>query len=252
MVTQMADGTLLCLVYDYHGADAGSLFITESKDNGETWSKEWAVPTRPGFQQMFSSEPILRLPDDTLLMAVYGFDNSETARGRPIFRSGVLFSYDNGRTWPNSSPIGPHNPGKRYGASGICEVALTRLTDGELIAHTRSRMHQSESTDNGRTWNPLHYTQPALDGYCHNLLCTSDGILISAHRWPNTSLNYSLDGGKTWSDYIQVSECWGAQPSMVELADGTVLVVYYEENSGSDIRAARFGVSRDGVRFLPW
>ena len=252
MVTQLADGTLLCLIYDYYGADAGSLFITESKDNGETWSKEWPVAKRPGFEQMFSSEPILRLPDDTLLMAVYGFDHGEEVDGRPRYRSGILFSYDHGRTWPTASIVGPYDPEPRHGRSGVCEIALTRLRDGKLIAHTRSSMYQSESTDDGRSWSALHKTVPSLNGYCPNLLYTSNGMLISAHRWPNTSLNYSADDGEKWSDYVMVSECWGAQPSMVELEDGSVLMVYYEENSGSDIRAARFRVTDTGVVFIPW
>jgi hypothetical protein len=37
---------------------------------------------------------------------------------------------------------------------------------------------------------------------------------------------------------------------MVNLNDGSVLVVYYEEGSASNIRAKRFRVTKTGVEFL--
>ena len=72
-----------------------------------------------------------------------------------------------------------------------------------------------------------------------------------AHRLPNTSLHYSLDEGKTWSDNVQVDSVIGAYPSMVTLKDGTILIVYYEEGAGSSIRAKRFRATRDGIEWLP-
>jgi hypothetical protein len=39
----------------------------------------------------------------------------------------------------------------------------------------------------------------------------------------------------------------GAYPSMVELPNGQVLCVYYEEGKGSSIRGIRLGVSKEGV-----
>jgi homoserine acetyltransferase len=44
----------------------------------------------------------------------------------------------------------------------------------------------------------------------------------------------------------------GITPSSVELRDGSVLFVYYTEGVGSVIRAARYGVSRTGLKPLPW
>jgi hypothetical protein len=37
---------------------------------------------------------------------------------------------------------------------------------------------------------------------------------------------------------------------MVELKDGSVLVVYYEEGAGSSIRAKRFRVTDAGVQWI--
>ena len=41
---------------------------------------------------------------------------------------------------------------------------------------------------------------------------------------------YSLDGGDTWSDVIEILDCGLAEcgyPGMVELPDNRILVVYY-------------------------
>ena len=38
---------------------------------------------------------------------------------------------------------------------------------------------------------------------------------------------------------------------MVNLRDGSVLVVYYEEGQGSSIRAKRFRVTAQGIEWIP-
>ena len=52
---------------------------------------------------------------------------------------------------------------------------------------------------------------------------TKDDIILLAHRVPNTSLHYSLDECRTWSDNVPVDDVGGAYPSMVNLKDGSVL-----------------------------
>ena len=49
-----------------------------------------------------------------------------------------------------------------------------------------------------------------------------------------------------------VDEVFGAYPSMVELKDSSILIVYYEEGAGSSIRAKKFRVSDTGLEWLPW
>jgi hypothetical protein len=71
-----------------------------------------------------------------------------------------------------------------------------------------------------------------------------------AHRLPKTSLHYSLDEGKTWSENVIVDNVIGAYPSMVTLKDGTILIVYYEEGHQSSIRAKRFRATPKGIDWL--
>ena len=75
-------------------------------------------------------------------------------------------------------------------------------------------------------------------------------MILLAHRVPSTSLHYSLDECKTWSENVLVDTVGGAYPSMVNLKDGSVLIVYYEEGAGSSIRAKRFRATKTGIECL--
>jgi hypothetical protein len=106
----------------------------------------------------------------------------------------------------------------------------------------------SVSKDRGKTWS---VSKPiGFPGHCPYLLRTRDGILLLAHRIPATSLHYSLDEGKTWSKNVPVDGVGGAYPSMVNLKDGTVLIVYYEEGAGSSIRCKRLRATKAGIEWL--
>jgi hypothetical protein len=110
-------------------------------------------------------------------------------------------------------------------------------------------MAYSTSKDRGRTWSVSKAF--GFPGHCPYLLRAPGDILLLAHRVPNTSLHYSLNEGRTWSANVPVDDVGGAYPSMVTLKDGTILIVYYEEGPGSNIRARRFRATRSGVEWLP-
>ena len=79
-----------------------------------------------------------------------------------------------------------------------------------------------------------------------------------SYRQPNkgpaygTALRVSRDEAKTWGEAILVAAVIGAYPSMVNLKDGSVLIVYYEEGAGSNIRARKFRVTAGGVNWEPF
>ena len=107
------------------------------------------------------------------------------------------------------------------------------------------------SSDGGRTWKATE--KMGWRGDAPYLLLTSRGILLNAHRHPGTSVEFSLDNGRTWRNPVLVDSAAGAYPSMVELNDGTVLCVYYNDRGarGHGIRARRFTVDSNGIKFLP-
>ena len=63
---------------------------------------------------------------------------------------------------------------------------------------------------------------------------------------------WSSDEAKTWQGPVAIDTVVGAYPSMVELPDGLVYCVYYEEGQGSSIRGVRLRVmtSIRGLRAL--
>jgi hypothetical protein len=89
-------------------------------------------------------------------------------------------------------------------------------------------------------------------GHCPHFTRLSTGEILLTHRLPLTSLHVSRDEGKTWQGPYRIDDTIGAYASTVELKDGTVLVVYYEEGEGSAVRARRFKLEKDGPGFLPW
>jgi hypothetical protein len=76
------------------------------------------------------------------------------------------------------------------------------------------------------------------------------GEILLSHRVPATSLHVSRDEGKTWQGPYAIDSVGGAYPSILQLRDGTVLAIYYEEGEGSAIRARRLRVTPEGVETI--
>jgi sialidase-1 len=241
-IVQLKDGRLLCSFFSLAGDDTGKRpyvglgsWIVVSSDLGATWSD----PQRLS-KSYYCSSPVRELASGRLILGLYTEEN-DSARGA------VTFSDDGGKTW--SAEVDIPNSGMRLDA----ETDVLELKDGKLFAAQRADrgkpMAFSLSSDQGRTWSPSQAFN--FPGHCPYLHRTVDGIILLAHRVPQTSLHYSLDEGRTWSENVVVDTVGGAYPSMVNLKDGSVLIVYYEEGDGSSIRARRFRATRNGIEFQP-
>jgi hypothetical protein len=239
-IVQLPSGKLLCNFFSLRrkeGTPPGwvglGTWIVESSDLGRTWSGPRRVSA-----DYYASSPVRVLPDGRLMLGLYR-ELGDKAWGA------VTASSDGGTTWGPAVDI--PNGGWKLDA----ETDVVPLKDGRLLAVERepaTSMCSSISADGGRTWSesrPLGFP-----GHCPYLLRTPGDVLILAHRLPSTSLHYSFDDGATWSENVLVDTCGGAYPSMVNLKDGSVLIVYYEEGAGSNIRARRFRVGPGGVEWL--
>ncbi len=156
----------------------------------------------------------------------------------------VVISSNGGQTW--GDPIDIPNGGMRLDA----ETDVISLKSGDIFAALRGRdiSAWSISGDGGSTWSVAK--QFGVPGHCHYLHRAPGDIILMAHRLPSTSLHYSLDEARTWSENVPVDDVIGAYPSMVTLTDDSILIVYYEEGGGSNIRAKRFRATLRGIEWL--
>ena len=242
-VCRLADGRLMAVFYAGYGhislpneslPNGGRISLCTSADEGQTWTAARTLFDGPYDDR---DPSVTQLRDGRLILGLYK-QTSTDAWGA------VTISENGGMTW--SAPVIIPNGGLRYEA----ETDVIELKDGALFAALRGQNHSgwSVSRDRGLTWSTAALF--GFPGHCHYLHRTPDDILVMAHRLPDTSLHVSLDEGQTWSTNIVVDTVTGAYPSMVTLKDSSTLIVYYEEGTGSSVRAKRFRVTPAGFQWL--
>ena len=153
-------------------------------------------------------------------------------------RIGAAESKDDGLTWTWLSEI-PGRPGDDV-ASKYHELHAVETDDGRIVAQIRHEGKvdtnwtlQTESADGGKTWT---IPRAITFGIPSQLLKLRDGRLLMTYghrRKPfGNQARLSTDHGRTWSEPMIVSGDGTAgdlgYPSTVELADGTLLTVWYE------------------------
>jgi sialidase-1 len=236
-------GILICSFMKFYGRRevprSHVVWVTRSLDAGRTW--EEPKPVASGFSTMATSSPVVELADGTLLMPVFVRD---TASRYPVDEPGrrdralVLRATDDGRSWGSPVFVDPEPAGH------LQEPALVEIGPRRLLCVMRPGMTRSFSGDDGRTWSKPE--RLAERGDAPYLLRARSGMLLCAFRSkaPDaTRLILSGDGGRTWSPSVRIDDCPGAYPSMVELADGRILCIYYEEGRSSSIRQTVFRVT---------
>jgi sialidase-1 len=219
--------------YDGSWSDVEGPWIIRSFDGGATWeSRPVPVASRP-LPRAGTSDAVLELADGTLLMGVYGADY-----GSSVCRSYVVRSTDGGDTWGMPALVAQDSRGR----TSFEEPALVRNRNGEILAMLRSGepgnyqfLHQAISRDGGRSWRDLHQTP--MWGHPAHVLALADGRLVCTYgyRRPPFGVRACLseDGGGTWDIKREVvlRDDGGSRdvgyPSTAELADGTLVTVYY-------------------------
>jgi Neuraminidase (sialidase) len=234
-IARLPDGRLACNFFMY---PSGDVHVVYSSDEGKTWSSE----AQYIYERYGTSSPIRPLSTGRLLLPMY---------------CSVMLSDDQGKSWRFVEITGAK--GEDGKALSFSETDVYERKDGDLYAIHRTDggmpMYYTISKDKGETWGE---TMPlSFKGHSPYLMKMSGGNWLLGYRgvlgkeegW-DTRVVYSTDEGKTWSDEQIVDNMVGAYPSMVELKDGSILIVYYEEGSGSSIRARRFQVNDNGIQWL--
>lgn len=199
------------------------VWAVRSEDGGQTWSK----------------------PIDTCVNSPHGptllRGGSLLYVGKDLWRGGrnlASRSDDDGRTWTVAGDI-PTVPGDNF--ADYHEFHAVQATDGRIIAQIRSHAPSShyqtlqcESHDEGRTWTIPHTI--GVWGYPSHLLRLADGRLLMTygHRRDPYSIQVrvSEDHGATWSEPAIIATTFGTDmgyPSTAELADGTLVSLWYEK-----------------------
>ena len=217
-------------------------WMLRSADGGVTWSAPYRVPVN-------SPHGPVALRDGRLLYA-----------GKAIWKegehAGISFSSDDGVSWTplRKLPV-------RGGDSVIeyHELHAVEAPSGKLIAQIRNANSanrgetlQTESTDGGKTWTVPHGI--GVWGLPSHLLRLKSGRLLMSYGYRRAPFGnqarWSDDEGATWSDPITISDDgMGGDlgyPSTVELADGALYTVWYEQLRSSPravLRAAQWKLS---------
>lgn len=215
-------------------------WLIRSTDGGRSWSTR--LPTIVN-----SPHGPIQLRDGRLLYA-----------GKCLWtddkKIGVCESTDDGQTWRWLAGI-PTRPGDEV-VKGYHELHAVETKDGTLIVHIRNQNQtnagetlQTESTDGGRTWAVPHTI--GVWGLPSHLLRLRDNRLLMTYGYRRppfgNQARISTDAGRTWSEPLLISSD-GANgdlgyPSTVELDDGTLLTVWYEQMKSSPkavLRQARW------------
>ena len=172
-------------------------------------------------------------------------------------RIGAVESKDDGLSWNWLSEI-PGRPGDDV-ERDYHELHAVESDDGRIVAQIRHQGKvdknwtlQTESTDGGKTWT---IPRAITFGIPSQLLKLRDGRLLMTYghrRLPfGNQARLSTDHGRTWSEPMIVSGDGTVSdlgyPSTVELADGTLLTVWYENMKGLDravLRQAKWQLTK--------
>jgi hypothetical protein len=217
------------------------VWMVRSTDGGRTWSA-------PYDSLVNSPHGPVQLSDGRLLYA--GVDLWRKPR-----RVGVCQSIDDGQSWQHLAEI-PPRPGDR--SEEYHELHAVEAADGRLIVQIRNHNRanvgetlQCESSDGGRTWSVPRSI--GVWGLPSHLLRLADGRLLMTYGYRRkpfgNQARVSEDHGRTWSAAMAISDDGEGgdlgYPSTAQLADGSLLTVWYESRSGAPgavLRQARWGL----------
>jgi hypothetical protein len=225
---------------DERKAELGEWMI-RSTDGGLTWSTRYPTIVN-------SPHGPTQLADGRLLYS-----------GKQLWtgdrRVGVCESRDDGATWKWLAEI-PTRAGDS--ATQYHELHAIECSDGRILTHIRNHNKnsagetlQSESTDGGKTWSEPHSI--GVWGLPSFLTRLRDGRLLMTYghrRAPfGNQARLSTDQGRTWSEPMIISDDGAysdlGYPSTVELDDGSLLTVWYEQMKDSPravLRQARWKI----------
>lgn len=209
-------------------------WMLRSTDGGMTWSAPFRVPVNSPHGPIALKSGRLLYPGKKL------WDGS---------RNGVAESTDDGATWRWLAEF-PTRSGDKF--EEYHELHGVETASGRVLVHIRNHNKanagetlQTESSDGGKTWTEPHGI--GVWGLPSHLLRLRDGRLVMSYGYRRAPFGnqarVSKDDGRTWGEPITISAD-GIRgdlgyPSTVELNDGGLLTVWYEQMAASPMSVLR-------------
>jgi len=213
-----------------------------STDGGRTWEDPVRVPpTAP-------HGPIAMSDGRVMFVGIEGNHGRTEKRGAIL----AAESRDQGKTWATIGRTGMY---PKYGGDDpagyayLCEPHVVEIAPGRLLAmaryeerpmqkeRTRCVLWQFTSDDGGYTWTEPQPTE--ILGKPPHLTRLRDGRILVTYGYRHKPYGeracISVDGGKSWdydNEIILRDDAPSGDlgyPASVELDDGTILTVYYQQ-----------------------
>jgi len=273
--------------------------LLRSTDNWSTFSKEETILEIPNASFTVTGSGgrvdgflfhhgIIQLSNGDLLASMYGNYDGDTELclgyppelGQRKYRTIVIRSKDNGRTWDehvhvaynkmlgrgipdDHDMLGLSIPENRHSVTstvpaitqeGFRESDIIEAPNGDIICIMRSGgrngvpeaplfptpLYCSISKDQGKTWSLPQ--QIADRGVNPNLVTMSNGIIVCTYSRPGNWLIFSDDNGQTWKGALQFGDT-GAYNYLEEIGKNLIQVYHEAGESGSrHLRATTFTV----------
>ncbi|MBR5681343.1 MAG: exo-alpha-sialidase [Clostridia bacterium] len=210
----------------------GGLFIRLSEDGGDTWGETIRVPVS-------SPHGPNILSDGTLVYLGKAMFTDELPDGAVA----AYKSADGGKSWEKLAVLDIPE-GTR--PDNFHEPHVVELPSGRLLGMIRAEgqgvpfgftMYETHSDDGGRSWSPMVCLN--IPGSPPHLLLHSSGAVILSYGrrcepFGERAL-VSYDDGESWPEEYVLHEtvpCDLGYPASVELGDGSILTVYYQNYEG--------------------
>ena len=238
--------------------------VSESTDRGKTWKTIGKTnlhlgPPREKPTQDLPPQGLINLADGGILaFMLKGVDLGTNKHhictwGSHHCQAFATRSDDDGATW--SEPVNIDTPsfdpdGNRLeGNMDLTEPSGVQLGNGRIMVFIRPiyspTMWETWSDDGGKTWGPC--VRGPFPGYAApNMVRTTSGALLIAHRMPCLTVHCSLDDGLSWDQGTMIDSGLWAMGAMLEVEPDVVLYAYWDRYEGL-ARTQRMRVTPSGL-----
>jgi len=214
---------------DYNAPTGGRIMAERSSDNGKTWSRPFTVydgPIDTGPSDIFVTREGTVLLIVNMQASWYGLAEAPEGHQELNTRQLVMRSIDSAQTWSEPMPL--DSSGTFYTR---CRSHCLQLPDGGILLATydmdkgSSRLYGTihRSDDDGKSWRIIsHIRREDQDLDEADWVQLDSGRIVLATR-PDGAVFVSDDQGVSWEEIAKVGPDNFYAPSMVKLADDTIV-----------------------------